>query len=134
MLISHGQCILGLVGVFVFFIVSGYLVTQSWDQTGSVLRFLAKRGLRIYPAYAACLVLLTFGLGTLTSSLDLRAYLAAGGTWDFLAANLAMQVEHNGLPGVRFTDWPFGTIVDGPLWSLPCEVVLYLMVRRAAPA
>jgi len=32
------------------------------------------------------------------------------------------------LPGVRFTDWPFGTIVDGPLWSLPCEVVLYLMV------
>jgi peptidoglycan/LPS O-acetylase OafA/YrhL len=39
-----------------------------------------------------------------------------------------MNVEHNELPGVRFTGLAVGNIVDGPLWSLPCEVVMYLMV------
>jgi len=112
----------------VFFIISGYLVTQSWEQTGSLPRFALKRALRLYPALAACLLVLTFGLGLSITSLATGDYLRDGGTWDFLIWNLLLHTDHNSLPGVRFTDLGIGTIVDGPLWSLPVEVAMYAMV------
>ena len=39
--LTGNQSILGLVGVFVFFAISGFLVTQSFEQTGDAWRFLA---------------------------------------------------------------------------------------------
>ncbi len=128
MLLTGGQSVLGVVGVFVFFVISGFLVTQSFEATGSPLRFAAKRALRIYPGLAACILVCTFILGPLLTNLPLGTYLRSGGTYDFLLNNLALNVEHNGLPGLRFTGFDVGDIVDGPLWSLPCEVVMYLMV------
>jgi len=122
------QCPAGLVGVFVFFAISGFLVTQSWEQTRSLPRYLAKRALRIYPGYATCILVLTFGLGAAMSSLPLRDYLVDPGTRDFLIANLTMQLQPNALPGVVFSQFWFGNVMDGPLWSLPLEVSLYLMV------
>jgi len=122
------QCPLGLVGVFVFFAISGFLVTQSWEQTRSLPRYLAKRALRIYPGYAVCILVLTFGLGAVMSSFPLREYLVDAGTRDFLLANLTMQLQPNALPGVQFSQFWFGNVMDGPLWSLPLEVSLYLMV------
>src|SRR5215813_10519794 len=47
--LTGNQSILGLVGVFVFFAISGFLVTQSFEETGDAWRFLAKRALRIFP-------------------------------------------------------------------------------------
>src|SRR2546423_15512292 len=49
-----GQTVLGVVGVFVFFTISGYLITQSFEMTRSPLVFLAKRGLRIFPGLILC--------------------------------------------------------------------------------
>jgi peptidoglycan/LPS O-acetylase OafA/YrhL len=49
-LLTGRQSILGLAGVFVFFAISGFLVTQSYETTGSPLRYLAKRALRICPS------------------------------------------------------------------------------------
>jgi thiamine-phosphate pyrophosphorylase len=48
MLLTGGQTILGVVGVFVFFVISGYLVTQSWERAPSLPHFAVKRVLRIY--------------------------------------------------------------------------------------
>ncbi|HUH85784.1 MAG TPA: acyltransferase [Stellaceae bacterium] len=130
-----GQTILGIVGVFVFFVISGYLVTQSWEATGSASRFAVKRGLRIWPGLALCILLCGFVLGPLVTRLALGAYLASDGTWDFVLQNLVLNVEHNNLPGVRFSGYDaFGTAVDGPLWSLPCEVVMYAMVLALGAA
>jgi peptidoglycan/LPS O-acetylase OafA/YrhL len=128
MLLTGGQSILGIVGVFVFFVISGFLVTQSFETTASSWRFAAKRALRIYPGLAVCILLCALALGPLVTSLPPRAYVASPGVYDFLFSNLALNVEHNGLPGVRFTGFAVGDIVDGPLWSLPCEVVMYGLV------
>lgn len=128
MILTGGQTILGVVGVFVFFVISGYLVTESWEQTQSLPRFAAKRALRIYPGLAACIVVLTFGLGPMVTSLAPAQYLSAYGTWDFLGANLLLHTDHNSLPDVWFTGGGFGHILDGPLWSLPVEVAMYCMV------
>jgi peptidoglycan/LPS O-acetylase OafA/YrhL len=96
--------------------------------TASPWRFLAKRALRIYPGLAVCILFCAFVLGPLATSLPLARYFRSGGVYDFVLSNLALNVEHNGLPGVRFTGFAVGDIVDGPLWSLPCEVVMYLIV------
>jgi peptidoglycan/LPS O-acetylase OafA/YrhL len=126
--LTGGQAPLGVVGVFVFFVISGFLVTQSYETTGSPLRFAAKRALRIYPALAVCILLCTFVLGPLLTHEPLGGYLRDARTYDFLLNNLWLNTDHNRLPGVSFTGFPFGFVVDGPLWTLPAEVVMYAMV------
>ena len=126
--LTRNQCPTGLVGVFVFFAISGFLVTQSWEQTRSLPRYAAKRTLRIYPGYATCILLLTFGLGAAVTSLPLDDYLRDPRTHEFLIANLKMELQPNALPGVVFGQSWFGNVMDGPLWSLPLEVSLYVMV------
>jgi peptidoglycan/LPS O-acetylase OafA/YrhL len=125
---TGGQCPLGVAGVFVFFTISGYLVTASFEATGSAPLFLVKRALRIYPGLALCLAVLALLLGPAVTSLPLRAYFADPASYGYVAANLAMHIDWNDLPGVRFSGFASGHVVDGPLWSLPCEVVMYLMV------
>jgi peptidoglycan/LPS O-acetylase OafA/YrhL len=134
MVLTGGQTILGVVGVFVFFVISGYLVTQSWERAPSLPRFAVKRALRIYPGLAACILVLAFGLGPIVSSLRLGDYLTSYGTYDFLVANLLLHTDHNSLPGVWFTGRELGHILDGPLWSLPVEVAMYVMVAALGAA
>src|SRR3954466_11234466 len=65
MLLTGGQAILGIIGVFVFFTISGYLVSQSFVATGEPLVFMAKRALRIFPGLLACLLVCVFLVGPL---------------------------------------------------------------------
>ncbi len=132
--LTHGQCTLGVAGVFVFFTISGYLVTQSFDATGRVAPFLAKRALRIYPGLAACVLLLSFVVGPVVSRLPLGAYFADPGSYRYVVDNLYFNIGINGLPGMRFTELGNGWVVNGPLWSLPCEVLMYLMVAALGSA
>ena len=39
-----------------------------------------------------------------------------------------LTIHYNRLPGVVFWAGNIGGIVNGPLWSLPCEALLYLML------
>jgi peptidoglycan/LPS O-acetylase OafA/YrhL len=128
MWLSGGQTILGVVGVFVFFTISGYLVTQSFEATGSALRFAAKRALRIYPGLLICLLLCGVVLGPLASSLPAGEYFRDHGAYTFVISNFTMIEPTRNLPGVWFTKWDAGGVVNGPLWTLPCEVLMYLMV------
>ena len=128
MRLTGGQTIFGVVGVFVFFTISGFLVTQSFALTRSAPRFAAKRALRIYPGLLLCLLLSAFALGPLATSLPLGAYLADRGAYDYVLSNFTMVEPTHTLPGVWFTPWDAGGVVDGPLWTLPCELAMYLMV------
>src|SRR5438132_14206383 len=74
-LLTGNQSILGLAGVFVFFAISGFLVTQSFEQTGDALRFLAKRALRIFPGLFVATLVSAFVLGPLVTDLPLGGYL-----------------------------------------------------------
>jgi len=128
MMLTGGQTILGVVGVFVFFTISGYLVTQSFDTTASPLVFLAKRALRIFPGLFLCLAVCGFVIGPLVTRLPLADYFARPETYLFLLHNAVLDVGYNRLPGVEFWPGNIGGIVNGPLWSLPCEVLMYLML------
>ncbi len=58
--LTGNQCILGLVGVFVFFVISGYLVTESWCRSPAPGWFALRRGLRIYPGLIINVALCAF--------------------------------------------------------------------------
>ena len=65
---SENQLSLGTLAINFFFVISGFLVTQSWDRNADYLAFLRKRILRIYPGFiavcAACAFLFApLGLG-----------------------------------------------------------------------
>jgi peptidoglycan/LPS O-acetylase OafA/YrhL len=66
---SHG------LALQVFFVVSGFLVTASFDHRRSLVSFATSRTLRIFPALFVCVSLLSFATGPLITSLPLAAYL-----------------------------------------------------------
>jgi peptidoglycan/LPS O-acetylase OafA/YrhL len=69
-----------------------------------------------------------FVIGPLVTGLPLAEYLTRREPYLFLLHNAALEVDYNRLPGVVFAPGNIGGIVNGPLWSLPCEVLMYLML------
>ena len=127
-LLTGNQCILGLTGVFVFFAISGFLVTQSFEQTGNPLHFLAKRALRIFPGLFAATLVSAFVLGPLVTNLPLLSYLSRPEPYAYVLGNTLLDQTVHELPGVQFVDNPVGIEINGSLWTLRYEFLMYLMV------
>lgn len=127
-LLTGRQSILGLCGVFVFFAISGFLVTQSYEATRGPLRYLAKRALRIFPGLVVALVLSAFVLAPLVTSLPLGEYLRRPEPYLYVFWNTLLDLRVHELPGVMFVDNPVGLEVNGSLWTLRYEFEMYLMV------
>ncbi len=127
-LLTGRQSILGLAGVFVFFAISGFLVTQSYEQTQSPLRYLAKRVLRVFPGLVAALVLSAFVLAPLVTMLPLGEYLRRAAPYRYVLWNTLLDLRVHELPKVLFVDNPVGLEVNGSLWTLRYEFEMYLMV------
>ncbi len=115
----------GRLAVFLFFAVSGFLITSSLIRNDNVLRYAWHRMLRVYPAYAGCLLLTVFVVGAAFTTLPLRDYLVHRETWAFLARNVLPLAMQEGLPGV-FIGNPLPGLVNGPIWSLGAEIRWYV--------
>lgn len=124
----------GAFGVYAFFMMSGMLVTASFDRQRSAPRFVALRIARIWPAVAGGSLVAIFIVGPLFTTLPLREYFASGETWANLD-NFSTIVLKNawGLPGV-FEHNPFQGDICAPLWTLAIEVRCYLIVLVAGMA
>jgi peptidoglycan/LPS O-acetylase OafA/YrhL len=127
-LLTGNQCMLGLAGVFVFFAISGFLVTQSFEQTRGPLRYLVKRCLRIFPGYLVMLVLSAFVLAPLVTTMPLAEYLHRSEPYRYVLNNAVFDIRVHELPGVMFVDNPVGLEINGSLWTLGYEFDMYLMV------
>jgi peptidoglycan/LPS O-acetylase OafA/YrhL len=120
---------LGLYGVFVFFVISGFLVTNSAEKTPSTMRFLWHRVMRIYPALIVCLLLTGIVLGAMFSNLALEEYFRLLYPWKY-AAKGTLYLEAWSIPTVSFYaegDW-IGEGVNGSLWTIRYEVACYLLL------
>ena len=119
---------MGIFAVWVFFIISGYLIAQSWLQEPDYRLYLGKRFLRIFPALIVVVVLLVFVFGPIWTNLPLDKYFSNSGTWAYFSNILLfpqfMQVKQ--LPGVFLTHSIL--TVDAPLWTLPFEFSMYLVL------
>lgn len=125
-LIGHGPNFapFGLIGVIIFFSISGYLVTRSWDSDPDPARFLTRRALRIFPGLIASVLFCALIIGPLFTVVPLREYFSDPVFTRFLRNVFLFPVTY-GLPGLFATN-PLRFIVNGPLWTLPMEVTMYI--------
>jgi peptidoglycan/LPS O-acetylase OafA/YrhL len=125
---THNQCPLGLVGVFVFFVISGYLVTESFCRNPKPGGFVLRRTARIYPGLLVNGLVLAFLLGPIVTTLPLVRYLADPKLRDFLVEYATLWPGPLALPGVMFVDNTVGLLVNGAFWTLCFEVMMYATV------
>jgi peptidoglycan/LPS O-acetylase OafA/YrhL len=122
------QSILGLCGVFVFFAISGFLVTESYERTASPLDYLVKRALRIFPGLFAALTVSALVFGALATTLPLAEYYARPEVYGYVVGNTLLNLRIHELPGTLFVDNPVGLEINGSLWTLRYEFMMYLLV------
>lgn len=140
--VSQGLAGAGVGGVFVFFIISGFLLCRSLDREGDALRFAVNRVLRIYPGFIACVLVTALVFGPAGSRLPPTAYFADVELLRHLRLTLDCLCSNAWLPGVwNFEgDEAMRRVVNGSLWSLSAEVLsyllllaLWLLLRRSVP-
>lgn len=117
---------LGRTAVEVFFAISGFLVTASLVERGSVAEYARARVRRIYPALWVLIPLSVLVAGPLLTELSVGAYLRDGATWRYLLQGLTLVAGvAQELPGV-FAQSVYPSTFNGPLWTLPIELWLYI--------
>jgi peptidoglycan/LPS O-acetylase OafA/YrhL len=108
-------------GVPIFFLISGFLVSASFERNPAVRRYLRNRAVRIYPALWVCLLVtvLILGIGGyLRSALHGPSF----ASWLLAQATFAQFVHLRAFRG-------FGTgVPNGSLWTIPVELGFYLCV------
>jgi len=123
--ISNGSTNFGKLAVSMFFVISGFLITQSYENTISNRAFLLKRCLRILPGLAVATLFCMLVVGPIFSSYEISTYFSEFRTYTFLS-NIFLRMQRD-LPGV-FNDNPLPGNVNGSLWTLWYEFVCYLGV------
>lgn len=117
---------LGGVGVAIFFVLSGYLVTLSLLRSPNLGVFARRRIVRIYPALFVTCLMCVVVLGPVVTELSLGSYLRDSATWNYLKTSTAFLIKYT-LPGV-FASNPLPHAINGSLWSLPYEIKCYAVL------
>ncbi|MFF5989715.1 acyltransferase family protein [Prauserella flavalba] len=117
----------GYVALMGFFAMSGWQISDSWERDPSWWRFSGRRLLRILPPLLAVVFVTTFVIGPLFTSLTVGEYFADQQTWRYLVGTSLLFLLQHLLPGV-FDDNPYPWSVNGSLWTLPMEMVGYVLV------
>jgi peptidoglycan/LPS O-acetylase OafA/YrhL len=141
--VTGGAFTFGLLAVYCFFVLSGFLVTQSLESTRSprrILSYLRKRMLRIWPALAGTTLLFAFVLGAVLTRRPLASYYSFEGGWspwwysfDTLTFNVFSNLFgwHTRVRDV-FAGLPMNATANGSLWSLRFEFSMYLLLGGLA--
>jgi peptidoglycan/LPS O-acetylase OafA/YrhL len=103
----------GQYGVFVFFLVSGYIIPASLERKGSVRGFWVSRGFRLYPLYI-------FGI-----AVSLLAWKTGFGP--IHGADTQLKTWVYSLP-FMMSNMIDGANVPNVIWTLSFEMVFYLLL------
>jgi peptidoglycan/LPS O-acetylase OafA/YrhL len=117
---------LGRLGVTVFFIISGFLVCDSWIRKPNLISFLSSRILRVIPALVAVVLISIFIIGTVFTALSIPDYFSSPITHRYFQ-NITMYRLYYILPGI-FVDNPLKEEINASLWTLPYEFTCYLVL------
>lgn len=110
-------------GVKMIFVITGFLITQSYARDKSFTTFIKRRLIRIFPALISCIVLTTLILSLVSTENPLTYFRYC---YNYLWHNILLFPYYN-LPGV-FTGNIYPNAVNGSLWTMPVEVAMYFFI------
>ena len=122
--LSRGQVTGGHIAVDLFFILSGFLITASYERSSSAASYLRKRVARIYPGFLLLSLLTLLLVVPLAhariagTSLAARILNVTGNTLRLAEWQYTGAFSHNPAPGV----------LNGSLWSIYYEFWCYIGV------
>lgn len=129
---SKEGIILGHLGVLGFFGLSGFLVSASFDRSGSAFSYLLKRVRRIFPGFWVCLLMTGFVIAPLiwmSAGHGLSSFPWTGeeSATSYFLRNFFLPVKQHSV-GLVLTDAAWPASINGSLWSLFPEFLCYLAV------
>lgn len=115
--------------VFCFFIISGFLITMSYERDKNLKRFFLKRAKRIFPLYFAVVLISVFVMQFVTTLPRHEYWVGSNnGVFYYLIANLStLGFLCRSLPGV-FEHNTTTSEVNGSLWTIKIELAFYLFL------
>lgn len=125
---GYGIGSVGTLGVYGFFTISGYLMIKSYCRYDKLGIFLWHRILRIYPA----LILVVIGSALLMfftqEQVGFFEYIQLSNFWKFIFGNATLL--NIGSNSIDYVLWGVNNhnVINGPLWTLPVEVRMYIFV------
>ena len=109
-----------------FFVISGFLIAKSYENSTTTKEYIIRRAKRIIPAYAVVILVSALFFSAISTS-SLPEYFSNIQFWKYLTANLSFQnYLEPCLPGVFETN-KF-CAVNGALWTIKVEEAFYLLV------
>jgi peptidoglycan/LPS O-acetylase OafA/YrhL len=122
--ITNSQAEFSYLGLSGFFVISGYLCSQSLERSNTLGEYYWKRALRIYPGLFVVL-LFTVILGVFVFESSAYNYVLNKSMWTYLPANITIIKQQLSIDGI-FTHNPYNPTINGSLWSLEYELVFYI--------
>lgn len=121
---TRGQATGGSLAVTFFFILSGFLITQSWFTSRGLWDYLKKRILRIYPGFVVSSLVCLLIIAPLGSP-DARQLLASFDPLRFVYRQLFFYLPAE---AYAFTANPLPYAVNGSAWTIKYEFWCYLLI------
>jgi peptidoglycan/LPS O-acetylase OafA/YrhL len=122
---------LARVGLDLFFSISGYLATASWERAPRPGRYLVRRALRLFPGLVACVFFTVAVVGPLATQLTPRQYALNGMTLRYLGnivlyQQLWLPLVFQGQQWSGAVNPMLWTLVPGALCCLTVPVIAWL--------
>ncbi|MGE6203866.1 acyltransferase family protein [Guptibacillus hwajinpoensis] len=112
--------------VMMFFIISGFFISASYNRLNNLKSYFKARALRIFPALILVVLLTVFLLGPLVTTLQAGDYLTNYQTYHYLKTLLLFDIQYD-LPGL-FENNPETLVVNGSIWTIYPEALYYIVV------
>ncbi len=121
----------GFLAVGGFFVLSGFLITRSYETVGSTGRFIWHRFLRIFPGFWVCLAVTAFGFAPLAFLYEhgtlLHYFAEVPAPWSYITSNFLLAINQQHI-GTVLAHVPSPLDLNLSLWTLNPEFFCYCCI------
>ena len=122
---TKGAYTFGSLGVAIFLIISGYLVSSSYMNSSNLSKYILNRILRIFPGLFIMLIFSVLVIGSLCTSTSIIDYFSNENTY-FHLVNISLYFQSLNISSVFSSNYCH--TFNGSLWTLPYEFSFYFLI------